>query len=102
MTRLEQLQKLAAVQSNDPLAHYGVGLEYLELGRCEEAVASFERVLALDRQYSAAYFQKARAEVRLGRRDAAKGTLAAGMSVAHAKGDKHTESEMGKMLETLA
>lgn len=102
MTRLEQLQKLAAVQPNDPLAQYGVGLECLELGRCAEAVAAFERVLVLDPQYSAAYFQKARAEIRLGRRDTARTTLTAGMAVAHAKGDRHTESEMGKVLETLA
>ncbi len=101
MTRLEQLQKLAAVQPGDPLAQFGVGLECLELGRYDEAIAAFERVLQLDARYSAAYFQKARAEFRLGRRDAAKSTLVAGLAVARANGDRHTESEMNKVLETL-
>jgi tetratricopeptide (TPR) repeat protein len=102
MSRLDQLRKLAESQPDDALAQYGVGLECMQLERWEEAIAAFQRTLSLDRGYSAAYFQKARAELQLGRRAAAAATLKAGIAAADAKGETHTASEMKKMLEALA
>jgi tetratricopeptide (TPR) repeat protein len=102
MSRLDQLRKLAESQPDDALAQYGVGLECMQLERWEEAIAAFQRTLGLDLDYSAAYFQKARAEVKLGRRAAAAATLQAGIAAANAKGEAHTANEMKKMLETLA
>lgn len=101
MSRLDQLLKLAETDPNDPLAHYAVALEYFNLERWEDALAAFARTLGIDRQYTAAYYHKARAEIRAGRREAARETLAAGMECAHAKGDKKTEREMRELLETI-
>ena len=102
MSRLEQLRKLAAVSPADPFTHYGVGLECAALEHWAEALAAFEQVLGLDPRYSAAYLQKARAELKLGRRDAAAGTLRAGIAVAQASGETHAASEMQKTLEMMA
>ena len=102
MSRLEQLRKLAALSPSDPFTHYGVGLECLALERWAEAITTFERVLALDPRYSAAYAQKARAELKLGRRPAATATLQAGIATAQASGETHAASEMQKTLETMA
>lgn len=102
MDRLAQLMKLAAAQPEDPLAHYGVGLELMKLARWEEADAAFHRVLAIDPQYSAAHYQMARAYLKLGRRDAAREALSAGMRAARANGEAHTENAMREMLETLS
>jgi tetratricopeptide (TPR) repeat protein len=102
MSRLEQLRRLAAAQPGDPFTHYGVGLEYMQLERWDDALAAFEQTLSIDPQYSAAYFQKARTELKLGRRAEAAETLKAGMAVAAARGETHTVSKMQEMLESLA
>lgn len=101
MTRLDQLRRLADVDPNDPFVQYGLGLEYQQLERWDEARAAFERTLALDASYTAAYFQKARTELKLGARAAAAETLRSGVKVATARGETHTASEMNKLLETL-
>lgn len=102
MARLDQLRKLAAAQPQDPFTHYGVALECVQLERWEEALAAFEQTLAIDREYAAAYFQKARTELKLGRRKEAVATLEAGILVAVAKGETHTASKMRELRETLA
>jgi len=101
MSRLEQLQKLADAQPADPFARYGVGLECAQLERWEEALEAFERTLALDRKYVAAYYQKAQAELKLGRRAESTATLKAGIAVATERDEMHAVSEMKKMIEAL-
>ena len=101
MSRLEQLQKLAKAQPEDPFAHFAVGLELMEQERYAEALAIFEHTLALDPDYIAAVFLKAKVEVRLGRKDAAVETLRVGVATAQRLGDTHTESKMRQMLEML-
>lgn len=101
MARLDKLRQLAAAQPQDPFVHYGVGLECVALEKWDDALAAFERVLALDSQYSAAHLQKARLEIRLGEREAARATLTAGHAAALAANDRHTADEMTKLLETL-
>lgn len=102
MSRLDQLRKLAAAEPSDPLAHYGIALECVQLERWEEAIEAFEQTLAIDYAYVAAYFQKARTELKLGRRPAATATLQAGVQIAAAQGDTHSLSKMKELLETLA
>ncbi len=102
MSRLEKLKKLAAAQPDDPFVHYGVGLEHMELKQWEEALAAFERTLALDSRYHTAHLQKARTEIKLGRRAAARETLIVGVAAAQAAGEQHAAAEMSKMLEALA
>lgn len=102
MSRLDTLQKLADAQPDDPFAQYGVGLELYALQRWDEAIAAFARSLAIDAQYTAAYLQKARAEIKLGRRAEARQTLTSGVAAACAKNERHAADEMNALLETLA
>lgn len=101
MTRLEQLLKLAETSPDDPLTHYAVALEYFNQERWDDARLSFERTIETDAKYTAAYYHKARAEVRAGLRDQAKSTLDAGMRCARENGDRKTEREMQELLETI-
>lgn len=101
-TRLEQLRRLAEALPDDPLTHYAVGLECLNLERWEEALAAFDRALAIDAGYVPAYYHKARAAIRAGRRDVARMALTTGMERARAAGDQKTEREMRELLETIA
>jgi tetratricopeptide (TPR) repeat protein len=102
MLRLEQLLKLKEATPDDPLANYAVALEYFNLERWDEAVTAFEKTLEIDAKYTAAYYHKARAEIRGDKREAARSTLAAGMECARGQGDMKTEREMRELLETIA
>jgi tetratricopeptide (TPR) repeat protein len=101
MSRLEQLEKLIALSPEDPLAHYALGLEYTNLERYEPAIAAFEQTLKVDAKYSAAYYHKARAEIKAGRRDAALSTLKLGLEVAASVGDQKTVAEMRLLRDTI-
>lgn len=101
MSRLERLQRLANTQPDDPFLHYGVGLEFTNLEQWPEAIAAFDRALALDARYVAAHVQKARAEIKLSHAAAARAALTAGLAAANAAGDAHAADEMRKMLEAL-
>ena len=102
MSRLEQLLKLVEVNPADPLAHYAVALEHFNLEQWDESRASFAKVLEVDSNYTAAYYHKARAEIRAGRKDEARTTLAAGIECAKIGGDMKTEREMNELLDTIA
>ncbi len=101
MSRLDQLRRLAAAQPDDPFTLYGVALECVKLEQWDEALAAFDRALALDAAYTAAHMQKAQLQIRLGQRAAAAETLRTGIAAARAKSEKHAADEMGKMLEAL-
>jgi len=101
MTRLEQLQKLVQMTPNDPMSHYGVGLEYINLKQWDEAAAAFQRAIDADAKYSAAYYHKGRAQINGGKQADARDTLTRGMEVARSAGDWHTQGEMQTLLETI-
>ena len=101
MSRLEQLLKLAKADPNDPLTHYAVALEYFNQQRWDESLEAFDRTLAIDPAYTAAYYHKARAEIRAQRQEAARQTLQAGIECARRKGDAKTEREMQELLDTI-
>lgn len=101
MSRLDQLKKLVQVMPNDPLAHYGLGLEYINLQQWTDAAAAFGEAIRTDAKYSAAYYHKARAEIGGGLGEVARATLTEGMQVARNSGDWHTEGEMKQLLETI-
>jgi tetratricopeptide (TPR) repeat protein len=101
MTRLDQLRRLAQLEPNEPMSHYGLGLEYINLAQWAEAADAFGRALALDPNYSAAYYHKARAEISKGQLDAARATLNAGIASAKSHGDWKTENEMRELMATI-
>ena len=101
MSRLEQLQKLAAIEPNDPLSHFGVGLELINLERWTEAAEAFAATIQCDANYSAAYFQQGRCYHAAGETDAAREALTQGVTVAHQQGDMKTVGEMRELLDSL-
>lgn len=102
MSRLEQLKKLVAIAGDDPMSHYGLGLEYLQLNQWDAAAAAFAAALAVDPNYSAAYYHRGRALIGAGRVEEARATLAQGATVAQAAGDWKTVNEMQELLGTIA
>ena len=101
MSRLDQLKQLAEAQPDDATIHYGIALEHAQLEQWDAALAAFDRAIALDGKFTAAFYHKARTEISAGRRDAARTTLDSGIDVAQATGDKHLQDKMNELLELL-
>ncbi len=101
MSRTAKLQELLKNNPDDVFLNFGLAMELLKENRQEEAIAQFDRVLDLDPNYVSAYIQKGNALIRLGRKDQAKETLAAGIAAAKAAGDMHIADQAQRVLDTL-
>lgn len=100
-TRLEQLQKLLALEPNDPFLLYSTALEHAKTGDHARAVEFFDRCLAADPAYCYAYFHKAVSLKAADRAGEARDTLTAGIRAAQAAGDAKAIGELSGMLESL-
>ena len=100
-TRIEQFKKMAGDDPNNELGHFSLGRAYLEAGRYDEAAASLERVISLNKNLSRAYHLLASTLLKQGKREAAVERLTQGVQVAHARGDMMPKNEMTKMLQEL-
>lgn len=101
MSRTVRLQELLENNPDDVFLNFGLAMELLKEDRKEEAIAQFDRVLDLDPNYVSAYIQKGNALIRLGRKDQAKETLAAGIAAAKAAGDTHTADQTQRVFDSL-
>ena len=100
-TRLEKLKALFAQDPGNALVGYGLAQELAGLGRLEDAVAQYQRLIAVKPDYCAAYFHGARTLEQLGRRDDARALYRTGIDTATRVGDNHAASEMQSALMEL-
>lgn len=100
-TRIEQLKKLLAIEPDDAFLNFGLAMELAKCQDYDASLACFGRVLAIDPNYVAAHFHKAKTLVSMGDIDAAQRELQAGIAQAAASGQMHPKGEMEEMLATL-
>ena len=100
-SRLERLRQLVDQGSGDPFPLYGLAMEYKRLGRIEDAVQAFGRLVELHPQYVPAYYQFGTALVLSGGIDEARETLARGVRIAEGQGNRHAREELVRALEEL-
>jgi tetratricopeptide (TPR) repeat protein len=101
MTRLERIRQMLDDNPHDPFLLYGLAMEQQSKEDWDSALASFDRVLEVDPNYVAAYFQKGQLLARLYRADEARAVLGAGIAVGREVGDDHAVAEMSEFLQTL-
>ncbi len=101
MTRREKLQQMLQDSPNDTFLLYGMAMENASSEEWEAALSSFDRVLAVDPDYVAAYFQKGQILARLDRIDDARSVLTDGIDVGRKVGDDHAVGEMTEFLQSL-
>ena len=101
MPTIEQLQTLLESEPADPFLNFGLAMALAKVGRNEEALARFDRAIASDGSYVAAYFHKGRLLAGLGKLEEAKAVLGAGIERARACGDLHATGEMRDYLASL-
>jgi predicted Zn-dependent protease len=99
--RLLFLQKTTADGSTDPLAWYGLAMEYRKLERWDEALQTFTALRTMKPDYVAMYLMCGQMLEGIGRGDEARAWLEAGIEQARKKGDSHAVSELESALMSL-
>ena len=100
-SKIEQFKKMAEADPTNELGHFSLGRAYLDAGNDSDAVASFERALAINPNLSKIYQLIGQALLRQNRRDEAIARLTVGTKIADDRGDVLPRNEMVKMLTEL-
>jgi tetratricopeptide (TPR) repeat protein len=100
-TRIEVLQNMLLQDPNNSFARYGVAMEYKNSGRLQPAAEEFEKLIAIDPNYVAAYFHGGQTLEKLGRIDDARAAYERGITACSRIGDAHTRSEIQASLDLL-
>ena len=100
-TRMEMFKKVIDMDPNDPLMHYGLGLEYAKADMHAEAAASLKKALEFKDDYSAAYRELGKALTALGQTDEAVPVYEKGIPIAENNGDIQTAKEMRIFLKRI-
>lgn len=101
MSRLEKLQAMLAKEPNDLFLNFSVAMELAKTERHAECLDQFDRVIALDPNYVAAYFHRGQTLLALRRPQEAKEALLAGIAAAGRCGDHHAKSQMEQLVAAL-
>ncbi|CAN5924536.1 hypothetical protein BH11MYX4_BH11MYX4_48210 [soil metagenome] len=99
--RLAFLEKVTAEGTEDPLAWYGLAMEYRKLERWDESLQTFTALRTRKPDYVALYLMCGQMLSEAGRKEEAREWLESGMTAARAKGDSHALSELESALSTL-
>jgi Tfp pilus assembly protein PilF len=102
MARIDLLKGFLQENPNDSFSRYALALEYVKLGKIDDARREFETVRDNDPEYLATYYQLGQLYQRIGLLHDAEKTFRVGITVASRQKDDHTRSELEGALESLA
>jgi tetratricopeptide (TPR) repeat protein len=100
-SRREALEQFVADKPADAFSRYGLALECVKLGDDAAATQHFQKLLEMNPNYVAGYFQYGQLLSRMGRLDEARKMLSDGVIVAQRAGDMHARDEMQAALTLL-
>jgi Tfp pilus assembly protein PilF len=101
MERIEKLKDFLAANPGDCFIQHALALEYVKLGREEEAKHLFQNILASDPGYIGSYYHLARLLERAGDKDAAIQCYEKGMKMAKDAADQHSYNELRSAYDDL-
>ena len=99
--RLEVLKNMVAQNPNDSFSRYGLAMEYANSGELERAIEEYRGLLAVNPNYSAAYYHGGQTLEKLGRREDARALYRQGIEATTRVGDLHTRGEIQAALDLL-
>lgn len=102
MSRRQKIELLLEKEPNDAFLNFGLAMELLKEGESLAALDRFDRTLAIDAVYTAAYHHKGYTLIALERIDEAKSTLQAGIEAAAQISNAHAKREMTELLESIS
>ncbi|WP_394846491.1 tetratricopeptide repeat protein [Pendulispora brunnea] len=97
--RLKFLEKITADGSTDPLAWYGLALEYSKAERYDEALQTFTTLRTFNADYVPMYLMCGQMLSKCERWSEARDWLEAGVAVATRKGESHALGELRTALQ---
>jgi tetratricopeptide (TPR) repeat protein len=100
--RIQQLHAMLEREPNDTFCLYGLAMEHSKLGQFDQAIAYFDRTIALNPAESYAYFHKAKVQEQAEDIVAARETLRVGLAQARAAGDAKAANEIASYLDELS
>lgn len=100
-TRMDLLKSMVEQNPTDSFARYGLAMEYRNTGDLEAAMGEFRTLMAVNPDYSPAYFHGGQTLERLGRLEEAREVYLQGIEVTTRGGDQHARSEMQGALDLL-
>ena len=99
-----RLDTLISMLEQDPASaftRYGLAMEYVNLGRFDEAMDEFHSLLGSHPDYGAGYYHAGRTLERLGKIEEARAMYEKGIEATSRTGDAHTRSELQAALDIL-
>ena len=99
--RLDTLKGMLEQDPTSAFARYGLAMEYVNLGRLDEAIDEFHSLLGTNPDYSAGYYHAGRTLERIGKIDEARAMYEKGIEATNRTGDAHTRSELQAALDIL-
>lgn len=101
MSRIEKLLEYMKTSGKDSFLQHALALEYIKIGKDEEARELFNEILLREPTYIGSYYHLAKLLERAGDFDRAIRVYQRGMEEAKRAGDNHTYSELQAALEDI-
>ncbi len=101
MDRIEKLKAFLQQNPDDSFVQHALALEYIKLGRDEEAKEFFKGILERDKSYVGSYYHLAKLLERSGDTNGAIAVYEKGMKMAKELGDHHAFNELQAAYEDL-
>jgi tetratricopeptide (TPR) repeat protein len=99
--RLQYFEQVVAEGNTEPMALYGLAMEYRSLERHDESLAAFTRLRDTHPDYVAAYLMCGQLLEQMSRPADARGWYEAGIAAAKQKRDTHAQTELEGALTAL-
>ena len=101
MDRIEKLKDFLQKNPQDDFIQHALALEYIKIGREEDAYELFINLLERSPSYIGSYYHLGKLLERKGDNDAAVVWYEKGMTAAKAEGDQHAYNELHAAYEDL-
>jgi Tfp pilus assembly protein PilF len=101
MSRIEKLLDYMKASDKDSFLQHALALEYIKIGKDEEARELFNEILLREPTYIGSYYHLAKLLERIGETEEAVITYNKGMEEAKKAGDNHTYNELRAALEEI-
>lgn len=101
MEKIEKLLTFLVESPEDPFLKHALGLEYIKIGKDQEARRLFSEILDRDPYYVGTYYHYAHLLERAGETEAAKELFEKGMLAARKVNDTHSYGELKTAYDDL-
>lgn len=101
MDRIEKLLGFLKDTPGDSFLQHALALEYIKIGKMEDAQLLFENILIKQPQYVGSYYHLGRLYEKLGEPHKAKSTYEKGMAECKKVGDNHAYNELQMALDDM-